>query len=94
MAEKEPPQVPRRTMVHHVQPQKPSLRRNGLQRAYFCFHIVASSNKPQESTISYSVTRKFSLVNSLSRLAIFVCFLYNVFRSSPSHEVALVPIRV
>ena len=94
MAEKEPPRCPDAQWYTMSNPRRPSLRRNGLQRAYFCFHIVASSNKPQESTISYSVTRKFSLVNSLSRLAIFVCFLYNVFRSSPSHEVALVPIRV
>ena len=70
-------QVTGRTVVHHVQAQKPPLGCGDLQRAHICFHIIASSYGPRMVVVRYSVTRKFSPVNSLSDLAIPFRFLYN-----------------
>ena len=57
------------TVIDHVQAQKPSLCCDDFQSFHICFHIVASSYAPHMFIIPFSLPRKFSLVNSLSRLA-------------------------
>lgn len=69
-------QMPGRTVVDHVQAQKPPLGRDDFQPTHIIVHIVASSSSCVRMQIRYSVTRKFSKVNSLSPLQFdFRCFI-------------------
>ena len=72
----EPPRCPDAAVVDHVQAQKPPLGRDDFQPTHIIVHIVASSSSCVRMQIRYSVTRKFSKVNSLSPLQFdFRCFI-------------------